>query len=176
MGASNKSYDSLGGVAKLQAGPIELLNEEQLRRLEWWVKNRGYCSREVSIIQLSARIGTNRTKMSNFINGVYHMSFRNWINSMRCAEAQRQWSHNPHILVDAMASKCGFTARKYFDHVFMDHVGVSPAAYRRSLCTDHPAEQGASPDAPVAPPMGGGKLLILSIENNRKALKKSFFR
>lgn len=175
MGASNKSYDCLGGIEKLNAGPIELLNEEQLRRLEWWVKNRGFCAHTANIVSLSRRIGTNRTMMSRFVNGVYHMSYSRWINSLRCEDAQRQWKRNPEITVDAMAMKCGFASRKYFDKVFKECVGMSASQFRQDLI-GHIAEPSvADSEAPADSPMGG-KMRFIVIGKRHKSIKFHLFR
>lgn len=106
-----------------------LLRRDCMSRLNEWLEAKGYCTRGVTIIELSNLIGTNRTTLSQFINQEYQLSFRDWINRNRCDEAIRQWNDMPNLTVDEVAKKCGFSSRKYFDLVFLACKGVSPSKY-----------------------------------------------
>ena len=72
-----------------------LLRRDCMSRLNEWLEAKGYCTRGVTIIELSNLIGTNRTTLSQFINQEYQLSFRDWINRYRCDEAIRQWEDMP---------------------------------------------------------------------------------
>lgn len=43
------------------------------------------------------------------------------------------------LTVQAIAERVGFTDPFYFSRVFHDQAGMSPSAYRREICSDHPA-------------------------------------
>lgn len=105
------------------------LHRDCMSRLNEWIEAKGYCTRGVTICELSNLIGTNRTTLSQFINQEYQLSFRDWINRYRCDEAIRQWNDMPNLTVDEVAKKCGFSSRKYFDLVFFACKGMSPSKY-----------------------------------------------
>lgn len=106
---------------------------DRVQRLEAWVAEKGYCTQGISIVDVAVRIGTNRTTLSQYINAELHTTFRDWINDLRCEEAKRLWTDDPDLSVDEITERSGFTSRKYFDQVFSEVEGITPAAYRKSL-------------------------------------------
>lgn len=106
-----------------------LLRRDCMSRLQEWIEAKGYCTRGVTISDLSNFIGTNRTTLSQYINQEFQLSFRDWINHYRCDEAVRQWTEQPNLTVYEVAEICGFSSRKYFDLVFSACKGVSPSKY-----------------------------------------------
>jgi len=107
-----------------------ILPPDRVRRLDTWVEEKGFCSNGVSIIELAGLIGTNRTSLSQYINSAKGMSFRDWINQLRCEDAKHMLSTDPSLPIDDVADRCGFSSRKYFDQVFCAYVGRTPAAFR----------------------------------------------
>ena len=113
------------------------LRRDCMSRLNEWIEAKGYCTRGVTICELSNLIGTNRTTLSQFINQVYQLSFRDWINHFRCNEAIRRWEEQPNLTVYEVADICGFSSRKYFDLVFSYCKGMSPSKFRKSNMRVH---------------------------------------
>jgi len=111
---------------------VPILPADCVNRLETWEQEKGYCVNGVSIIELAGLIGTNRTSLSHYINTSKGVSFRDWINQLRCEEAKRMLSVDPSLPIDDAADRCGFSSRKYFDQVFSAYVGSTPAAFRDS--------------------------------------------
>lgn len=111
----------------------DLLSKDKLDRLECWLGRKGFCTKGLTIVELAGLLGTNRTTLSQYINMTKGMPFRDWINHLRCTEAERMMRNRPSLPVEEVAEKCGFSSRNYFDQVFMTYAGVTPATFRQQL-------------------------------------------
>ena len=60
-----------------------------------WVAEKGFTKQGITLDQLTALLFTNRSYLSEYINTQINKSFREWINELRIAEAQKLMLKNP---------------------------------------------------------------------------------
>jgi len=127
----NDTQESAPATTEEQA--TDILSEEKIERLACWINRKGYCTKGLTIVELAGLVGTNRTTLSQYINVTKKMPFRDWINHLRCSEAERMMRNRPSLPVEDVAEHCGFSSRNYFDQVFLAYAGVTPANFRQQL-------------------------------------------
>ena len=88
-------------------------------------------SPRLTLSELAAELGTNRTTLSNYLNQEVGMTFYDYINSHRISEAERllaepsfRWS------VEQLAEMSGFNSVSTFRRAFSKKHGMSPQQYR----------------------------------------------
>lgn len=99
--------------------------------LERWVEEKQFCKRDITIMDLSKYVGTNRTYLSKYINTVYGLSFRNWIADLRVEEAKKMLVEQ-NISLTEMSACLGFTSSSAFSRTFAQIAGETPTAYRKT--------------------------------------------
>ena len=109
--------------------------ENQEAVVHQWIEQKGYLQAELTIEDLSRQLGTNRTYLSTFINSNYGVPFRQWIASLRIAEAKKMLC-NTNLCEQDIAEAIGFVTVQSFIRNFTQIEGVSPSAYRRMVCTN----------------------------------------
>ena len=106
-------------------------SDESIRVLiQRWVDDKLYCQKDITIVDLSRYVGTNRTYLSKFINSVYGISFRNWIAELRIEEAKRQLVDTNKPLSE-VAIGLGFSSSSTFSRTFAQITGLTPTTYRK---------------------------------------------
>ncbi len=88
--------------------------------------NKVYLDSSLTIESLAQLIGTNRTYISRMIKIRYNQNFREYINRRRIKYAQEFMLHNPHALLEYVASECGYMSTSAFSKNFQLYVGMSP--------------------------------------------------
>ena len=99
--------------------------------LQRWVEEKAFCKSDITIMDLSKYVGTNRTYLSKYINTVYGQSFRNWIAELRVEEAKKMLVEQ-HISLTEMAACLGFSSSSTFSRTFTQITGVTPTTYRKT--------------------------------------------
>ena len=74
--------------------------------------NKIYTDNNLSLLDLSKTIGSNRTYVSKVINSDFGMNFSAFVNSFRIAHARKMLADNPDILYTDLAEKSGFGSVK----------------------------------------------------------------
>lgn len=84
---------------------------------------------------LAKRLGTNRTYLSTAINKNAGVTFSQFINSYRIQEALRMLSdpQNMDYPLKAISDDLGFNSMTTFYKQFQSEVGMTPAAYRKTV-------------------------------------------
>ena len=108
-----------------------LKSDESIRvSIQRWVDDKLYCQKDITIVDLSRYVGTNRTYLSKFINSVYGISFRNWIAELRIEEAKKQLVDTNKPLSE-VAIGLGFSSSSTFSRTFAQITGLTPNTYRK---------------------------------------------
>lgn len=107
-------------------------NEVIKDRLAEWIRQKGFLTSRITIIQLSKIIGVNRTYLSNHINTTYGTNFNLWINRMRIEEAKQLIIQSPKRNLAEIAVQIGFTDLAHFSKQFKLQEGVSPSEWRKN--------------------------------------------
>lgn len=84
---------------------------------------------QLSIIDLAAEMGTNRTYVSNYINQQLHTTFSNYVNAWRVREAQRLLT-DTNLTLEEVAEQSGFNSLTSFRRNFIRLTGTTPGNYR----------------------------------------------
>ena len=100
-------------------------------RIERYIKR--HHNRDISSKEICEHFGCSRSFMSTQFNRHLGTSIREYINLLRVEDAKILLAYS-HLNVTEIAYSVGFTDSNYFSSVFKKIVGISPLAYRRSLC------------------------------------------
>lgn len=123
-------------VPQVDKEDIKARNELDLYgRLEKLMKeDKVYHDTDISLEKLSEMLNTNRTYISNVINKYAKMSFSNYVNSYRIAEAIAVISDPSRDLVlKALYSDVGYNSVSSFYRAFQKETGCSPMVYRDKI-------------------------------------------
>lgn len=100
-------------------------------RLDAWVADDAFLTPGITLNELASQIGTNRTYLSEYINSVYHKTFRDWITVLRIDYAKRLMKDEPQLQVQEVSLMSGFLSLSHFSRTFSTKEGCSPARWRR---------------------------------------------
>lgn len=101
------------------------------KRIEKWVEQGNFTRQSVTIVQLAHDICTNRTYVSAYINNHYHMSFREWINSLRIKYVMTLLTVHPNLTIAELAQQAGYVSQSNFTRLFTTLVGITPSQWRK---------------------------------------------
>lgn len=101
--------------------------------IDQWVGQLGYCDSNITLDSLAQRLGVRRRELSQYVNVCRQTTFRDWLNTLRIEQAKRVIVERPQLSFEQIADKVGFSSRSYFDVVFKEKVGQTPAAWRHSI-------------------------------------------
>lgn len=98
--------------------------------------SNGYFIRSprLTLSELAAELGTNRTTLSNYLNQEVGTTFYDYINSHRVSEAERLLAEpSGHWSVEQLAEMSGFNSVSTFRRAFSKKHGLSPQQYRERM-------------------------------------------
>ncbi|MDO4159580.1 MAG: helix-turn-helix domain-containing protein [Prevotellaceae bacterium] len=106
------------------AGQLEkIVEEEQL-----------YLNPNLSLSNLVARMGTNRTYLSEYFSNVKGMTFYDYINEQRIKKKSvPMMKEHPEYTLDYIAQLSGFNSQSTFRRSFLKYTGVNPGKYRSCI-------------------------------------------
>ena len=95
-------------------------------------EERLYLDPKLSLVALARRAGTNRSYLSEYINGTLGLTFYEYINSFRIAEAKKILAEDEEqrLTLEQIAEKCGFYSLSTFKRSFNKETGLTPGKYR----------------------------------------------
>jgi len=104
------------------AGELERLGEQEAL----------YLKSDLSLDDLTNRLLTNRTYLSDYFNSVKHVTFYDYINQLRITQkALPMIQQHPEFTLEYIATESGFKSISTFRRAFRKLLGVSPSQYRR---------------------------------------------
>lgn len=86
---------------------------------------------ELTLSDLSEKLGIHAKKVSQIINQGFHMNFNDFVNHYRTKAVIKQLEegeHNLHTLL-SIAFECGFNSKSTFNRAFKKYTSVSPREY-----------------------------------------------
>ncbi|HYK44784.1 MAG TPA: helix-turn-helix transcriptional regulator [Parafilimonas sp.] len=91
-----------------------------------------YLDAELTIEKLSGIISCLKHNLSQVLNQQYHVSFNEFINQKRVAEARKYLSdpNRNHLKIASIAYDCGFNSLSSFNSVFKKLEGSTPSQFR----------------------------------------------
>lgn len=98
--------------------------------IDKWVLRHGYCNADINLDSLATELGTKRRTLSEYIRDAEHATFRDWLNRHRIGYAKQLIQERPNTSMEEISLLAGFSSRSYFDVIFKEKVGITPAAWR----------------------------------------------
>ena len=125
-----EQYDELNTPANSFTVPTYHADLE--RRINEWIEQEGFCQPGLTLKDLSDQLCTNRTYLSEYINTVHHVNFRDWITDLRIEFAKRRMKECPQQKMFEISESSGFTSLSHFTKIFSEKEGCTPARWRKS--------------------------------------------
>lgn len=93
-----------------------------------------YLNPELSLNNLSEKLGIPAYQVSEIINRHYELSFFDLINQFRVNEVKKRLADPAysHFSVLAISMDCGFNSKSSFNNAFKKITGTTPSKYRKS--------------------------------------------
>lgn len=101
---------------------------ETLDKLE---ADRFYLDTEVNIDWISSKLGTNRHYVSEYLNQVKHVTFYEYVNTLRLNHAEQLLKEGKETVAD-VAFISGFNSDHTFRRLFKERYGCTPLQYQKS--------------------------------------------
>lgn len=114
--------DSWSISEEMKAQLDELMNEREI-----------YLNSHLTLSDLAAALGTNRTYLSNYLNRELKVSFYDYINSHRVKRACAMITADPDVAINDLAERCGFNSVSTFRRSFSREVGLTCGEYRQNV-------------------------------------------
>jgi YesN/AraC family two-component response regulator len=109
-------------------------NHTQLKEqiLHLFATEKIYLNSDLKITQVSAKLKTNRTYVSNLINNEFACSFSDFVNRYRIEEAKRMLENNglTNYSLNYISEAVGFGSLNTFIRVFKETEGITPGNFR----------------------------------------------
>lgn len=97
------------------------------------VEKRLYLQNELNLTRLAEQLNVRGDYLSQVISQRFQSSFYQLLASYRIEEAKRLLRRNPRQAVVEIGFAVGFNSKSVFYSEFRKQVGMTPAAYRKSL-------------------------------------------
>ncbi len=132
----------LEGCAKAEKAAQEAVDKNPLyeRIVKFVESSKAWRDPEFSLDDLCRAIGSNRTYVSSELNAT-SARFNSFINGYRVKEAIRLFTEQPELDIEDVLEMSGFNAKTTFYTVFKDAMGMSPAAFRKTIQESRDPEQ-----------------------------------
>lgn len=103
--------------------------------LRLFTQERVFTNPELRVEDLADRIGVSARKLSEVLKETEGLSFNQYLNRHRIAEATRIMETTESDLwkIETIGEQCGFNSRQYFQKVFEQVTGVTPGFYRKRI-------------------------------------------
>ncbi len=98
--------------------------------LDRWVKEKRYCTAELSIKDVATQIGTNHSYLSQYLNTNLGVSFQTWLNTLRIEESKHILT-TENISIENVGIKVGIPESYNFSRWFKVVTGTTPLRFRR---------------------------------------------
>ncbi|MGN0310264.1 MAG: helix-turn-helix domain-containing protein, partial [Bacteroides sp.] len=119
--------ETMGG-----GGEVPPYHADIARRVKEWIAREGYRQPGITLNELSLQLCTNRTYLSEYINSVYRVSFRDWITALRIEYAKRVMKQEPGLKLQEISQQSGFLSLSHFIRTFSEKESCSPARWRKN--------------------------------------------
>lgn len=122
--------------------------QERIQRISSHI--RANFTSKITLEELAEREGYSRTYFSQFFKKAFGITFKEYLDNIRCEKAQSLLLHSQENLLN-ITYLCGFSDIRTLNKAFSKYYGVSPKAYRLSQgkSLEQPAELAEGVDRQV---------------------------
>lgn len=123
-------------VGKVSYDAVSIRDEQERKLLDNVRKcmetDKMYLNPNLSIIDLSKAVGTNKTTLSHVINTHLHQNFASLLNSYRIREAIDLLGDPKYFneKMEVIGEQCGYNNRQVFHTAFKKVMGITPNHFR----------------------------------------------
>ena len=112
------------------------------RLLHLMENEKAYLDPDLSLEELSAKLGIQPKKISQVLNELFGQNYYDFINSYRIEEAKHilSSSPNPKLTVLEVLYKVGFNSKSSFNTAFREKTGITPSSFRKAALLKHQAK------------------------------------
>jgi AraC-like DNA-binding protein len=107
-------------------------------------KRHVYLDKDLTIWDLTEKLGTNRTYVSRIINKDFGLTFTVFVNNYRVDHAIRLLNGDKHYTVEEIAEMSGFGSANSLYRAFLAKEGTSLTQYRSGLPNNNRHSNGKS--------------------------------
>lgn len=110
------------------------LTEERQSQIEeainQWRSEGGFKDIGLTLASFTRRIMVNRADFTAYLMIKHSMNFRTWLSTIRVEEAKRLMKEHSAYSNEVVSLECGFSSRVYFQRVFKERTGLTPAEWK----------------------------------------------
>lgn len=92
---------------------------------------KNFTNPEFSLLSMSMDIGISTYKISSVIKKIHQLTFKQYLNTIRIAEAKRLLKTSD-LQIAQIAYRVGYSTAPHFNRIFKEFTSLSPNAYRSS--------------------------------------------
>ncbi|WP_263667730.1 helix-turn-helix domain-containing protein [Bacteroides nordii] len=96
-----------------------------------WRSEGGFRDSNLTLSSFARRIMVNRTDVASYLTSIYGKNFRTWLSGIRVEEAKALMAAHPEYSNEVVSMECGFSSRVYFQRLFKERTGLTPAEWHR---------------------------------------------
>lgn len=113
------------------ADPKDELIFQQLQTL--FEQEHVFLNQDLTLVELSRQLGTNKTTLSRIINSSLHKNFPTILNEYRINEAVKLLTDkkNNRYKMEVISEMCGYHNRQAFHAAFKKETGLTPNDFRK---------------------------------------------
>lgn len=110
-------------------------NDKIIQKLEQLISDKVYTDSQLSLEKLSKKLKTNRSYLSEAINGHYQMTFSQWLNHARIHASKEMLASSDFdkYSIEGISKIAGFSTISTFNANFKKQTGLTPSFYRKNI-------------------------------------------